>query len=233
MKDMKSKNEQRWVFSQLISSIGVDQGTKTKNGKATDLIFSERKTLKLNSDLIVEVNKPYEDGVKWLLNKGASANAKGDKGLTALETAVSRGFKNIVKILLDRGAIITDNAIELAKARGGNELATWLYNIKQGKLNCSSIEPKQRINEREEGTRMVSFGEMYEKLQRVGPGYAVSSRGTSYHIEAINGNIVAFPASGRVTVHEDCWGEDITCQQTRAGGIYNGSYTIFDWYREH
>ena len=41
--------------------------------------------------------------------------------------------------------------------------------------------------------------------------------------EAKNGNILGFPRSGRVTIHPDCWEETITCQGTRAGGIYKVS----------
>ncbi len=52
-------------------------------------------------------------------------------------------------------------------------------------------------------------------------------------MEARNGTIIAFPKSGRVTIHEDCWGKPITCQGTRAGGLYNGSYSIYDWYRDN
>ncbi len=42
--------------------------------------------------------------------------------------------------------------------------------------------------------------------------------------------IVARPRSSQVGVHEDCWGDDITCQRTRAGGIYNGAPSIYDWF---
>ena len=80
---------------------------------------------------------------------------------------------------------------------------------------------------------MPSFAEVYDLLLRKGPGLAVSSRQTRYRIEAISGNIVAFPKSGRVTIHADCWGNNVTCQRTRAGGIYNGPYSIHDWYREN
>ena len=61
----------------------------------------------------------------------------------------------------------------------------------------------------------------------------ISNRGTEYMIEARNGNILAFPKSGRITIHEDCWGKNITCQGTRAGGIYNGLNSIYDWYKEN
>jgi len=80
---------------------------------------------------------------------------------------------------------------------------------------------------------MIEFTEVYDLLVKKGPGSAVSSRGTIYRIEANNGNILAFPKRGRVTVHNDCWGKFITCQGTRAGGIYNGTYTIYDWYNEN
>jgi hypothetical protein len=88
---------------------------------------------------------------------------------------------------------------------------------------------------------MPTFEEVYALLLRKGPGRAESSRGTTYRIEARNGNIVAFPGSSRVTIHEKCWGRDITCTGsecltkggTRAGGIYNGPYSIYDWFREN
>jgi len=77
-----------------------------------------------------------------------------------------------------------------------------------------------------------TFAEMHAALRLRGPGRAVSSLGTNYKIEARGGNIVAFPKSSRTTVHEDCWAQDTTCQGTRAGGIYNGPYSIFDWFAE-
>jgi hypothetical protein len=79
---------------------------------------------------------------------------------------------------------------------------------------------------------MIGFSEMYEMLEKKGPGKAISSKGTVYRIEAKNNNIIAFPKSGKVVIHNDCWTKSITCQGTRAGGIYNGSYTIYDWYNE-
>lgn len=78
---------------------------------------------------------------------------------------------------------------------------------------------------------MATFKEVYDLLVKKGHADVYSSRGTHYRVEALNGNIVGFlDKSGRVTIHEDCWGENITCQQTRAGGIYNGSPSIHDWY---
>jgi hypothetical protein len=77
-----------------------------------------------------------------------------------------------------------------------------------------------------------TFRDVYCMLETRGPGRATSSRGTAYRIEARNGNIVAFPRSGRVTIHVDCWLQSATCQGTRAGGVYNGPYSILDWYAE-
>jgi len=79
----------------------------------------------------------------------------------------------------------------------------------------------------------MTFDKIYALLQQKGGGKAVSSRGTLYKVEARDGNIVCFPKSGRVTIHRDCFGQDITCQGTRAGGVYNGEYTIYDWYRDN
>jgi hypothetical protein len=78
-----------------------------------------------------------------------------------------------------------------------------------------------------------TFAAVYQVLLRKGPGRAVSTRGTVYRIEAKEGKIIAFPGSGRITVHEDCWRQNTTCQGTRAGGIYNGPYSIIDWFTEH
>jgi hypothetical protein len=78
----------------------------------------------------------------------------------------------------------------------------------------------------------ATFKDVYQMLEIKGPGKATSSRGTEYRIEARSGNIVAFPRSGRVTVHPDCWLQAMTCQGTRAGGLYNGRYSILDWYAE-
>ncbi|MDR1786873.1 MAG: hypothetical protein LBR16_00255 [Treponema sp.] len=80
----------------------------------------------------------------------------------------------------------------------------------------------------------ITFDAVYELLLKKGPGHTVSSRGKRYRIEAKNGNIVGFPSSGYVIIHEDCWGRhDRTCKGTWAGGIYNGPYSIYDWYRDN
>ena len=87
-----------------------------------------------------------------------------------------------------------------------------------------------------------SFSEVYSSLERNGPAQIVSSRGTRYLVDAAitrkgerKGEkvIIARPISGQIRIHEDCWGYDITCQKTRAGGVYNGPYSIYDWYRDN
>jgi len=77
------------------------------------------------------------------------------------------------------------------------------------------------------------FAAVYELLLSQGPAHFRSARGTVYRIEARGDRIIAFPKSGRINVHQDCWGHQTTCQGTRAGGIYNGPYSIFDWFAEH
>src|SRR5258706_9712026 len=81
------------------------------------------------------------------------------------------------------------------------------------------------------------FSEVFARLRASGPATVVSSRGTRYHVTAedlTRGQvIVARPRSGQVRIHEDCWGQDITCQGTRAGGVYNGLPSIYDWYAAH
>jgi len=87
-----------------------------------------------------------------------------------------------------------------------------------------------------------SFLQVYDCLRKKGPAQVRSSKGTRYSVEAAitqkgeregENVIIASPASGQVRIHQDCWGNDITCQRTRTGGIYNGPYSIWDWYREN
>ncbi len=79
-----------------------------------------------------------------------------------------------------------------------------------------------------------TFDEVFARLQTAGPATLVSSRGTKYRVAAQVSSgtklIVARPRSGQVRIHTDCWGDDVTCQGTRAGGIYHGAPSIFDWY---
>ena len=80
-----------------------------------------------------------------------------------------------------------------------------------------------------------SFDEVFERVRRAGEVSVTSSRGTPYKVSAVvardrRRTLVARPRSGQVRIHEDCWGDDLTCQRTRAGGVYNGSPSIYDWY---
>jgi len=81
-----------------------------------------------------------------------------------------------------------------------------------------------------------TFEQVYVRLRERGPARVLSSRATEYTVMAdFRGGretIVACPRRGEVRVHADCWGDAITCQGTRAGGIYNGDPSIYDWYRQ-
>ena len=83
-----------------------------------------------------------------------------------------------------------------------------------------------------------TFAEVFALLVARGPAGVVSSIGTNYTVTAKiprDGvkTIIAKPRSSEVRIHEDCWGAALTCKRTRAGGIYNGSPSIFDWYLQH
>lgn len=89
---------------------------------------------------------------------------------------------------------------------------------------------------------MIPFNNIYNCLLNRGPAEVRSAKGTKYIVEAKvlskggrSGEkvIVAKPKSGAIYLHEDCWGHDVNCQGTRAGRIYNGPYSIFDWYRQN
>jgi hypothetical protein len=90
------------------------------------------------------------------------------------------------------------------------------------------------VNELARRCGRPTFAEVFARLQAAGPATVVSSRGTEYQVTADHSDagkvIIGRPGSGQVRIHEDCWGDDITCQRTRAGGIYNGSLSIYDWY---
>ena len=81
-----------------------------------------------------------------------------------------------------------------------------------------------------------SFDETFERVRRAGEVSVTSSRGTEYRVSATvardgRRTLVARPRIGQVRIHEDCWGDELTCQRTRAGGVYNGSPSIYDWFR--
>lgn len=80
---------------------------------------------------------------------------------------------------------------------------------------------------------MPTFNQVYRLLRSKGSGRTLSSRGTRYQLEARDEKIFAYPRSGRVTIHADCWGDNTACQGTRAGGVYSGPYSIYDWYRDN
>ena len=64
---------------------------------------------------------------------------------------------------------------------------------------------------------------MHDCLTKKGPAEVKSIKGTVYSVgtaitqkgERIGEKvIIARPAMGQVRIHEDCWGNDITCQET-------------------
>lgn len=78
-----------------------------------------------------------------------------------------------------------------------------------------------------------SFEDVWACVRSRGTFLAVSTRGTEYRVTAETNRaglkvLVARPGSGAVHVHADCFGDNITCQGTRAGGIYNGSPSVWD-----
>jgi Family of unknown function (DUF6308) len=83
------------------------------------------------------------------------------------------------------------------------------------------------------GGRGRSFDDIWACILGRGTFRAVSTRGTEYRVTAQTNRagqrvLVARPASGAIYVHADCFGQDITCQGTRAGGIYKGSPSVWD-----
>jgi len=101
--------------------------------------------------------------------------------------------------------------------------------------NEKKPNPKQQRNY--QASAPFSFDDAFQLLQQKGPAHVISSRGTKYTVEARimrNGNtaIRAQPGSGYIYIHADCWGKDITCQGTRAGGIYNGENSIYIWLKD-
>jgi len=81
------------------------------------------------------------------------------------------------------------------------------------------------------------FIQVYDCLKHFGPATVVSSRDTTYKVcaEVRNGRetIVGYPKRGEVRIHEDCWGKNMTCEGSLAGGIINGNPSIYDWYNLH
>jgi len=83
----------------------------------------------------------------------------------------------------------------------------------------------------------LTFAEVFACLKRHGPAIVKSRIGTKYTVEAVVPKgvpmIIGRPRSGQVRVHEDCWGLPLTCHGTRAGGLYNGDPSIYDWYEKN
>lgn len=107
----------------------------------------------------------------------------------------------------------------------------------QSQFRKQEIIPHFNRQQEEKFAPLLSFPDAYQLLRQHGPALVISSRGTKYNVEAWtmrNGDHVirAKPSSGIIYIHQDCWGKDVTCQGTRAGGIYNGEKNIFRWLLE-
>ena len=108
------------------------------------------------------------------------------------------------------------------------------------KVSTSRIESQTAWNYmkgiKRQDDRVPSFREVYDALKNYGPATCVSSRGTKYIVRAEvfagRPTIIGCPRTGDVRIHEDCWGQQLTCKHTRAGGIYNGAPSIYDWFNE-
>ncbi len=64
-------------------------------------------------------------------------------------------------------------------------------------------------------------------------GESCPAEGPSTESKPAMGISWASPELGELQYIQNCWKEAITCQGTRAGGIYNGPYSIHDWYRDN
>jgi hypothetical protein len=82
--------------------------------------------------------------------------------------------------------------------------------------------------------KSATFMDVHRCLEKHGPATVKSRRGITYKVWAERRKdepaIVGYPRAGEVAIHSDCWGSDITCAGTRAGGIFNGTPSIYDWY---
>jgi hypothetical protein len=84
----------------------------------------------------------------------------------------------------------------------------------------------------------VTFEEAWERVGRRGGFRVVSSKGRDYTVFAqmVRGRKAPVAKRPKVAerpvvaiyVHEDCFGDDFTCQGMRAGGIYHGHPSIWD-----
>jgi len=100
---------------------------------------------------------------------------------------------------------------------------------------------------------MPSFDEMYDRLRflmdRNIPIHVISTKNATYSVDARqleskdktgeraiictivvkkDGTLPNKPC--RIYIHRDCWGNDRTCGNARAGGIYNGNPSIYHWF---
>ncbi len=80
--------------------------------------------------------------------------------------------------------------------------------------------------------KVPSFDSVYRLLRKIGGFKIETDGGKKYTVSAEQGNIVLHNNSGRLTVHEDCWGQEKTCKGEKVGFLYCGSCSIIEWYNE-
>lgn len=78
-----------------------------------------------------------------------------------------------------------------------------------------------------------SFDEVFDRVRGTGEDSVTSSRGTPNRVSAVvardgRRTLIARPRSGQVRIHEDCWGDELTCQRTRAGGVYKARIAVLE-----
>jgi|GEM_PF-1347066 len=102
-------------------------------------------------------------------------------------------------------------------------------------------ESSKRLFYEETEKQSISFDNAFHILQLKGPARIISSRGTKYDVEAwimrdgkpsIRTKL-APPKMGYIYIHSDCWGNDLTCNGVRAGGIYHGEENIYSWLKNY
>jgi hypothetical protein len=89
-----------------------------------------------------------------------------------------------------------------------------------------------RIRRIDGGPALVIEAAERTRVERRGGFLVVSSKDTEYTVlaQVVKGRkaLVAKLPNVAIYVHEDCFGDDFTCQGVRAGGIYNGHPSIWD-----
>ncbi len=158
--------------------------------------------------------------------------------LRAIQTAIAPRRRSLVRILdillwaSHPAAGLAPSLMgwehRLARAAGGQPAAP----PSEPRLRATTPLPARTEGSSWTARRGRSFDDVWNCVSAKGGMRVVSSRGTEYRVRAGESKgrrvLLASPRSGTIYVHADCFGQDITCQGTRAGGIYNGSPSVWD-----